>query len=225
MLRMCSLVTAAGMTTRRLCGVLNTPFLFPKKTAHFITASGLSYISQSNRTFSSKRYRTFDGENPYLVLGVPVDSSYEIVKVTFLKQAMKYHPDRSDNKTKDSAAFVRARHAFEQIMDDHKNGRTKSNDQSWQDTSTKWNSDDEFNDWFHRETTGHVSFSMCEKTRQEVIQVYKTLSHGGRDKGGYWDMARQIAERENVPGVRRTGANALLESGKTSTNLRRRRNR
>ena len=199
------------------------------------------------RTFSSKHYRHNNGSssaNPYLVLGVPVNSSYETVKSAFLKQAMEHHPDlASSNKNNgDTTIFVRIRQAFEEIVQDHKKGgaATSRDNKAWQNAASTWKNEAEFQEWFRQETSNHLTFDMSHDTRQEVIRVYRTMSNGGRDlRGGYWEMARQLAEREAVIGVadnsssttRGGGAAGQLEvAGKTSSsssssNLRRRRKR
>lgn len=199
------------------------------------------FHQQQQRPFSFKHYRHAGGSNnPYVILGVPVNSSYQEVKAAFLKQAMEHHPDRSaagdsSSSKKDTATFIRMRHAFEEIVEDHKKGGalhgaagTNNNnvdDASWQGQAT-WSSDEEFREWFRHETSNHLTFDMCEKTRAEVIHVYKTMSAGGKDKGGYWEMARQLAERENVAGINMTGRSTRkLASGKSSTTMRRRRKR
>jgi len=195
------------------------------------------------RTFSSKHYRHngSSAANPYLVLGVPVNSSYETVKSAFLKQAMQHHPDSSNNNNGgDTTIFVRIRQAFEEIVQDHKKGggATSRDNTAWQNAAshTSWKNEAEFQEWFRQETSNHLTFDMSDATRQEVIRVYRSMSNGGRDlRGGYWEMARQLAEREAGIGVAgdnssTTAAGQLEVAGKTSSssspsNLRRRRRR
>ncbi|GAX15299.1 hypothetical protein FisN_8Hh404 [Fistulifera solaris] len=128
----------------------------------------------------------FSHSCPYAILGVPRDSDYTIVKQAFLKAAMHHHPDRnsiSGSPADSQAAFIRYRQAFEQIV--QKNS-TKGISQS--------TSDPEIAPYFRED---HLAFEMDDATRKEVIRAYETLSHGGKDKGGYWEMARQLAERES----------------------------
>jgi hypothetical protein len=123
---------------------------------------------------------------PYAILGVPQNSDYTIVKQAFLKAAMHHHPDRNSNNRPSAdaqAAFIRYRQAFEQII--QKNSM-KGIDES--------SSEPEISPHFRED---HLAFEMDDATRKEVIRAYETLSHGGKDKGGYWEMARQLAERES----------------------------
>ncbi|GAX13375.1 hypothetical protein FisN_8Lh404 [Fistulifera solaris] len=133
----------------------------------------------------------FSGETsshfcPYVILGVPRDSDYTIVKQAFLKAAMHHHPDRNGNSRSSAdsqAAFIRYRQAFEQIV------QKKSMKGTSESTS-----DLEITPYLRED---HLTFEMNDATRKEVIRSYETLSHGGKDKGGYWEMARQLAERES----------------------------
>lgn len=192
-------------------------------------------------------------EDPYVVLGVSRNNSYTEVKTAFVEQALKHHPDRSyyDNSNNSSnansketgtAMFIRVREAFEKIVNDHKTGAagtpaertttdarkgSQDSDPAWPDEAPTWSSDAEFREWFRHETSKHLTFEMCDKTRAEVIHVYKTMSQGGKDKGGYWEMARQLAERETTVGMKFDSRNSItkLEAGKCATNLRRQRRR
>ena len=193
-------------------------------------------------------------EDPYAVLGVARNSSYREVKASFLAQALQHHPDlahhsRTDSNPQDAVArttamFIRIRHAFERIVETHKktsaararrtSGAGLDHDNADKDDNPvppvpQWNSDAEFRVWFQRETSHHLTFDMCDRTRAEVIHVYNTMSPGGRDRGGYWDMARQLAEREmaavvDQPGSRRDAPTMALPAP-AKRNLRRQRNR
>jgi DnaJ domain len=177
-------------------------------------------------------------ENPYRILNIPINSSYETVKAAFLKAALRHHPDHS--KASDGAEFVRIRGAFEAIVSyqNNKNNQMNSSEQGsqskygWTKAEEKppvWKSDAEFQEWFKHATGEHLSFDMNHETRQEVIHVYRTMSSGGKDKGGYWEMARQLAEREET--FRRSGGRSdvttVLGAPPTaiSTSIRRKRNR
>lgn len=154
--------------------------------------------------------------SPYSVLNVPMNSSYETVKAAFLKAALKHHPDHS--KQADTAAFIRVRKAFEEIMyhtgsgnsinlkNNNSNGGDSSSTSDTTNSETLWKSDEEFQAWFRHATGEFLSFEMSHDTRQEVINVYRTMgfSPAGTDKGGYWEMARQLAEREDAAAARTT---------------------
>jgi DnaJ-class molecular chaperone len=151
----------------------------------------------SNSGNSNIRYPSIQGENPFDILGIPKNSSYEGVKRKFVELAMKTHPDisskREDGKEAGSVEdFIRLRQAFEAI---HKNSDGTARlvddgeDSSW--------SDDNFKAWFYEET-GHqdVMFAMDLATRKEVMDIAESQSQGGLDKGGMWEMARNMAEQE-----------------------------
>jgi curved DNA-binding protein CbpA len=133
-------------------------------------------------------------ENPYAVLRIPQNSSYETVKAAFIKAALVHHPDHS--KLPDSASeFIRIRQAFEQIVSCIGTVE-KAND--IQENNPIWESDADFNEWFNIATGEYLAFEMNHQTRKEVIHVYRTMSSGGLDRGGHWEMARQLTEREDM---------------------------
>jgi hypothetical protein len=143
-------------------------------------------------------------ENPYAVLNVPQNSSYETVKAAFIKAALRHHPDHS--KSPDSTSeFVRIRQAFEQIVSSTAAGKHANDDDS--NGPVVWETDADFNEWFKMATGEHLAFEMNHQTRQEVIHVYRTMSAGGLDRGGHWEMARQLTEREDM----------LLRAGRSYT--------
>jgi hypothetical protein len=154
-------------------------------------------------------------KNPYSVLGIPVHSDYSRVKQAFLKAAMRYHPDLSKNAT--TGDFVRIRQAFEQIV----NNDDKDNDDTDDNSPANWMEDVDLEPYFRHRTNEFLTFDMDDQTRKEVIQVYETMSRGGNDKGGYWEMARQLAEREAVRGDAEKPHVRLLSTG-TSAQLNRR---
>jgi hypothetical protein len=55
---------------------------------------------------------------------------------------------------------------------------------------------DALRDWYVHETGGDdlsFGFAMTDATRQEVADVHWTMGQGGLDRGGMWEMARQLA--------------------------------
>lgn len=152
--------------------------------------------------------RSFSSQNPFVVLGIPVGSSYDTVRRAFVQLALRHHPDRSKGGSS-AHEFVRIRQAFEAIQE----GSASSSPKGW--------SESEIQDWYRQETGEYLSFDMCEQTRREVVHAYRTLSQGGKDKGGYWEMARQLAEREDRG--QDGPAETKLLKGDSSTSLGRRR--
>eukprot|EP00977_Amphora_coffeiformis_P025200 scaffold18607_cov98-Amphora_coffeaeformis.AAC.1 len=95
---------------------------------------------------------------------------------------MKTHPDQHGGSAEQ---FLHIRHAFESIQ------------QQLQGKGPPGWSAEELKEWWEDETGDFLSFSMSDDTRQEVIDAFHAMGPTeGRDKGGYWEMARQLAERD-----------------------------
>ena len=126
---------------------------------------------------------------PFQVLGISKTASYNEVKQSFVQLALKHHPDTSPNKSGDTFARIRA--AFEAIRDD--DGRaTLVGEAQW--------TDDSISTWFHDETGQRLRFHMNAATRREVAHVANTMSTGGLDRGGMWEMARAVAQAQGNKG-------------------------
>lgn len=168
----------------------------------------------------SHRYRSrvffFSGKpiNPYAVLKVPPKSDFDTVKSAFIKAALLHHPDR---KGGNQEKFLVVREAFETIL--------KQNEEQ----KALYKNEQDFNRWFEEESKHVLSFEMSDATMKEVVRVYRTMSSGGKDKGGYWEMARLITER--AMHARDEGGRTRLSStddgrqAASSTALRRKRRR
>lgn len=172
-----------------------------------ISVQLVQYRFSSNATFV----------NPFRVLGIAQNSDYDTVKAAFLKLAIKYHPDQSGSQED----FLRVRGAFEQIVDSlkPKNGEPKTR---------IYSSEEEFTAWFQNETKQFLSFEMSNATVNEVVKVYKTMSPSGKDKGGYWEMARLLAERQANSNRSKADPVAQItgnDNGSNKTSLRRSRRR
>jgi len=176
-----------------------------------------SAISRDRRSYSlSKsllRKRGGRIESPYAALGLPATSSFDEVRRAFVKLALRHHPDvtgtkatdcDSDNDDDDKhGSFIRIRQAFETIRNDIlDHGRTRGGLRDKNETSAStsfegWSAE-ELREWYRQETGEWLAFDMCDQTRKEVIHAYRTMSQGGKDMGGHWEMARQLAEREDA---------------------------
>lgn len=156
---------------------------------------GPPVLSIVGRAFSSQ-------PDPHQVLRIPPESSYSQAKEAFIQLAHQYHPDK---ETGCVDTFLRVRRAFEALQEAQG---------IKEDEST-------MNEWFHQETGEFLTSEMTESTRQEVLEAFRTLKPSGLDKGGYWTMARMLAERD-------TGGTEVLkriESGPESSIRHRRRRR
>eukprot|EP00521_Asterionellopsis_glacialis_P001226 CAMPEP_0195260172 /NCGR_PEP_ID=MMETSP0706-20130129/8423_1 /TAXON_ID=33640 /ORGANISM="Asterionellopsis glacialis, Strain CCMP134" /LENGTH=187 /DNA_ID=CAMNT_0040313855 /DNA_START=111 /DNA_END=674 /DNA_ORIENTATION=- len=153
---------------------------------------------------------------------------YRDVKQAFIKLALQHHPDTAPKTSSSSSAsevqqskksttelFFQIRHAFESIRADDQGKAilvkeeyttTTTTPRGFQEgTEYRW-SDEEMTAWFHQETGHRLSFYMDDLTRHEVIQVSKTMSRGGLDKGGMWEMAASLEREEQVRNERHQDA-------------------
>lgn len=179
----------------------------------YVLPSHHDHHLRSQWSSCSREFSTRNG-NPYAVLGIPTSSSFEEVQSTFLRLALKHHPDKTGQA--DSVDdFVRMRQAFETIRATAL-GKDLDKEEAW--------SDEELQNWLHTETGEFLSFKMDYQTRQECIKAYATLAPGGRDPGE-WEMARQLTERENRKDDNEDGPLKQLTGNMEVGALRRRRQR
>jgi DnaJ-class molecular chaperone len=154
----------------------------------------------------------YDSSCPYQTLQIPVGSDYETTRRAFLHMVKIHHPDNG-GKTHD---FIRIRSAFEAIADGkpfvgktnhhHHHGHHETHHNDDDGEFYYHHHHDEENGTHHRTTTTTVEdfleLELTEQTRQEIIQVYRRnwSNHSGvhymHDKGGLWEMARQLSERD-----------------------------
>lgn len=159
----------------------------------------------------------------YTTLGLPLPNeadppTWEQVRQAFVRLALVHHPDSRTDDDNDSSQsvqdFVKVRQAFETIRDRTfaSTGGSSAHRDAWQV-------------WHGKESpVDFLMFDMNDKTRAEVIHVYKTMSQGGKDQGGYWEMARQLAERDEQ-GRDIDSPQQITDSNETSSPGRRRRRR
>jgi hypothetical protein len=210
------------------CNTGDTLLSFQSKSRH------RPFSSASSSSSSSSSFSNLLSGNPFVVLGVSNNSSFAVVRRAFVQLALEHHPDRASGSTEN---FLRIRQAFEDIQhaqggndddDDasvESRGRSSSSRRS--STPSGW-TPDELRQWYQDETGEFLAFSMSECTRQEVIQEYKRMSVGGKaPKGGYWELARQLTERETLRGGAddEDGPMKLLSDSKPSVGRRKRQRR
>lgn len=173
----------------------------------------------SGTTRSAVRISRRFSKCPYETLEVPHGSDYSVVKRAFVEHALKKHPDQEGGSVED---FLLIREAYDSVRNSLA-GPNKSSS----DPTANW-SISEMQAWFRKETGDYLTFEMCDKTRKEVIEVYSKMSRPLNDKGGYWEMARILTERENNAarnGLQREAPPALQISEPSSAISRRRRKR
>jgi len=143
--------------------------------------------SSSSKTSSSPALFLRRDKNPYAILGVPLESDYDTVKRAFLTAALHHHPDRTNGSHQ---AFIRYRKAFDEVIQ-------LQQQQQQQRDSVYDTEDSDLEPYFRNATSDFLTFNMDDATRKEVIQAYHTMDRGAdMDGRGYWEMARQLAERE-----------------------------
>jgi len=169
-----------------------------------------------SRVASNKASSSGDiNREPFDILGVPENTSYANVKSAFLRLALKHHPDM---KTGSAKEFTRIREAFEALREGP-NGLCVLHSHHTDNSTAPW-TDESLYKWIHRETGQDLSFRMDSNTRRQVAKA-STMSQGGLDKGGMWEMARMIAlEEQQNPSPKELPKE--LEAP-TSTSTRRRR--
>jgi len=169
--------------------------------------------------------------DPFRVLGLPRGSSYQQVKERFVKLALQHHPDRQEQdgnsggsnnaaastSTENTTTFIQVRQAFEVIREGHNGIAQATHESQW--------SDDELRKFMEEQTSEFLSFKMDHETRQAVIQTVTNLSPGGLDRGGTWEMARMLAQREKCAPNRDDDLDAkqVSATAASSRGMRRRR--
>lgn len=160
-----------------------------------------SYSNSGSSRGKSKRQTNYEQSgskrkvvsDPFMTLGIVRNDTlqYSHVKRTFLKIAMKYHPDTTINCTdiereKNKDLFVTARMAFESIIAGP-NGvailKTEADDYVEEE--------DDFEEWFKSETGYDIPF-MDAATMKEVADMTETVGGGLDRDGGMWTLARMV---------------------------------
>mmetsp|Transcript_4355 Transcript_4355/g.10206 ORF Transcript_4355/g.10206 Transcript_4355/m.10206 type:complete len:235 (+) Transcript_4355:181-885(+) len=175
-------------------------------TSQTTVTSSMVWIS--NRPFATSRIIN----NPFRVLGLPPNASFETVKKTFIKLAMQYHPDTatasssssSSDETSDESSekFLAIRAAFEQIRHEHdrrqlKPSRYNGGAEDDDDNGELEHTEEDFLDWFH-DLTG---VRLTSDQRREMVHIYwkQHKRNGDRDSHGHsWDLARRLVSLQDV---------------------------
>ena len=157
-----------------------------------------SYVTTFSRNFSSTAEAVIE-TCPYEILGLPKNSSYALVKKTFLKLAMETHPDvvsevTKENKEQMMKNFIKIRGAFEMIKPlDNGNTTIAKNLTTSQSSSAV-----DFNEWFYAETGKNAPKAnnyLDHKQIHELKQfLRKNPGPSGLDRGGMWQLARMVSE-------------------------------
>lgn len=135
--------------------------------------------------------------NPYLILGIPPSSSFQMVQKAFNKLAFKYHPDTTGLSSV-STDFIKIRQAYERIRN-AKEGNTRTMNNEEQDTSSVNKSssiltESDFLDHFHRQT----GVRLTSEQRAEMVHLYRSRMQGGYYGGHSWDLARRLVAEQDA---------------------------
>lgn len=157
---------------------------------------------------------------PFRVLGVPTESTYSVVKKSFLKIAMQHHPDvvgelEGEEKQKSVDLFMKSRKAFDSIVE-VEGGMAALREEVELEKGLKKQSkmsDDEFDAWFLNET-GHnnpFSFDIDPATMREVADMTDTIGGGLDRDGGMWTLANMVSR--SVKDGKESASVLRLEAG------------
>ena len=175
---------------------------------------------------------------PFRILGVPTESTYAVVKKSFLKIAMQHHPDvvgelEGDEKQKSVDLFMKSRKAFESIVE-VEGGMAALREEVELEKGLKKQSkmsDEEFDAWFLDET-GHnnpFSFDIDPATMREVADMTDSIGGGLDRDGGMWTLAnmvsRSVKDGKESASVLRLEAGEIREDEEPVDGVLRRRRR
>lgn len=139
---------------------------------------------------------------PFKQLSIPKDSSYKNAKKSFLKTAMKHHPDAvgndcEDTRQKSQDIFMKCRSALEAIVECDETGKCLLKSQVHQVETHRAMSNEEFDSWFEKETgtQNPFAFDLDPSVMREVASMHDDMegSHGLDRDGGMWHLASMIS--------------------------------
>ena len=131
---------------------------------------------------------------------------------------MRHHPDVAgeedpDEKNKSAEKFMRARKAFDSIVEVHDGMSALREDVEADKNLNDMMSDEEFDSWFLNET-GHsnpFNFDIDPKTMREVADMTEKMGGGLDRDGGMWHLAKMVTQ--SVKGGKEGGNILSLEAG------------
>jgi hypothetical protein len=179
------------------------------------TSSTIHTCLISQRSFGSddgyyKNRRKGKTVNPYAVLGVSKNETYKAVRKSFIRIAMKHHPDTSEASTKEEKdenreIFIAARSAFDMLTECPTEGLAIMKSES------ELAKEEDVDVWFKEETGYDMPF-MDAQTMKEVAEMTEKVGGGqGLDRdGGMWTLARMVTDNVKNGG---DGNILRLESG------------
>ena len=91
-------------------------FINAKETRYIHRVAG--YLDINDKDFDEIRQSFYDTNNPYYLLGVSEDSSFEFIQTAYRKKVLQFHPDKRKEGTAEEEAnkkFREIQHAFKII--------------------------------------------------------------------------------------------------------------
>ena len=135
--------------------------------------------------------RLSNADCPFRTLNIPQDAKYADAKKSFLKIAMKHHPDTLGNQSeeerqKSQRIFLRCRAAYESLVRCEATGKCLVGSKV---EKVKKMSDEDFDEWFEKETGLKNTFELQldPEVMREVAPMHDDAAlkgtDGGRDGG------------------------------------------
>lgn len=200
------------VSTNSCGGRRNTSGYLPFNQAVTISSE---HPRQNQRHFSSLPSPLKRPTCPFRILNIPKDSKYSHAKKSFLKIAMKHHPDTVGNdcqetRAKSQAIFMKCRTALESLEECPNTGVALLKAEA---DKRRTMSNEEFDSWFE-EKTGHQNpfqFDLDPKVMREVANMHSEMegSHGLDRDGGMWHLASMISNA--VKSGKENGAESILK--------------
>jgi len=134
------------------------------------------------------------GKDAFLILGVSRKHSYKEVKQSFVRIAMRHHPDTHAADTEEEAKhhkerFMAARKAFEEIVAGPDGlAILKSESDDYEEID-----EHDLDAWFQRETGYEMPF-MDARTMKEVAEMTESSEIGLDRDGGMWTLAKMVTQ-------------------------------
>ncbi|KAL7490397.1 hypothetical protein ACHAWX_000257, partial [Stephanocyclus meneghinianus] len=166
---------------------------------------------------------------PFRTLNIPKDSSYAHAKKSFLKIAMKHHPDTfspdhtAEMRQTSQEIFMKCRSALESLIECENTGVALLRSEVEEAQSNRTMSNEEFDSWFEK---------IDPQTMREVAKMHETMegSHGLDRDGGMWHLASLISSavksgKEGAADLLTLEAGSSEDGGETKGKLERRRKR
>ena len=175
----------------------------------------------------SSNFSTQHSPCPFRALRISKKSPYKNARKAFLKMAMHNHPDvlkqRMDEESPDYEKeakkavdkFMKARKAFESIVEDPDSGGCMLRIEA---EAEEMMNDEQFDAWFESETGfRNPQFDLDPKTMREVAEATASMGGGLDRDGGMWTLANMVSN--SVKEGKKAGSTLRLEAGEVKDTI------